>query len=123
MTGTTIAQSEPVLVAIDISKTRHEVLIAIPGKKRRRLTVLHQIDFVAQSRHPGWYPQGMITPKGAKTRYKTTNWAAYNAPLVQADRLLTPPIDENAARLDFMGLPLRDDQLLLLLKDARAQIR
>jgi hypothetical protein len=30
MTDTTIAQSEPVLVAIDISKARHEVLIAVP---------------------------------------------------------------------------------------------
>jgi hypothetical protein len=36
MTDTTIAQSEPVLVAIDISKARHEVLIAVSGKKRRR---------------------------------------------------------------------------------------
>ena len=30
------AQTEPVLVAIDISKARHEVLIASPDKKRRR---------------------------------------------------------------------------------------
>ena len=45
MTDTIIAQTKPVLVAIDISKTRHEVLIAIPGKKRRRrLTVLNQLD-------------------------------------------------------------------------------
>jgi hypothetical protein len=45
MTDTTIAKSEPVLVAIDISKARHEVLIAVPGKKRRRrLTVLNQLD-------------------------------------------------------------------------------
>ena len=45
MTDKNIAQSEPVLVAIDISKARHEVLIAIPGKKRRRrLTVLNQLD-------------------------------------------------------------------------------
>ncbi len=44
MTDTTIAQSEPVLVAIDISKARHEVLVAVPGKKRRRrLTVLNQL--------------------------------------------------------------------------------
>ena len=37
------------------------------------------------------------------------------------------PIDEDAARFysrfGFIGSPLRDDQLLLLLKDARAQIR
>jgi hypothetical protein len=33
MTDTNITQSEPVLVAIDISKARHEVLIAVPGKK------------------------------------------------------------------------------------------
>ena len=45
MTDTNIAQSEPVLVAIDISEARHEVLIAVPGKKRRRrLTVLNQLE-------------------------------------------------------------------------------
>lgn len=45
MTDRSIAQIEPVLVAIDISKTRHEVLISIPGKKRRRrLTVLNQLE-------------------------------------------------------------------------------
>jgi len=45
MTDMSIAQAEPVLVAIDISKARHEVLIAVPGKKRRRrLTVLNQLD-------------------------------------------------------------------------------
>ncbi len=32
MTDTTIAQADPVLVAIDIAKTRHEVLISVPGK-------------------------------------------------------------------------------------------
>ncbi len=33
------------MVAIDIAKARHEVLIAIPGKTRRRsLTVLNQLD-------------------------------------------------------------------------------
>ena len=45
MTDSTIAQTEPVLVAIDIAKARHEVLIAVPGRKRRRrLTVLNQLD-------------------------------------------------------------------------------
>lgn len=45
MTDTTIAQAEPVLVAIDIAKARHEVLISVTGKKRRRrLTVLNQLD-------------------------------------------------------------------------------
>ncbi|MEY8099694.1 IS110 family transposase [Falsihalocynthiibacter sp. S25ZX9] len=45
MTDAIIPQTEPVLVAIDISKARHEVLIAIPNKKRRRrLTVLNQLD-------------------------------------------------------------------------------
>ncbi|EFO34012.1 insertion sequence transposase protein [Roseibium sp. TrichSKD4] len=45
MTDATVAQTEPVLVAIDIAKARHEVLIVIPGKKRRRrLTVLNQLD-------------------------------------------------------------------------------
>jgi hypothetical protein len=43
MTEISIAQDAPVLVAIDISKARHEVLIAIPDKKRRRrLTVLNE---------------------------------------------------------------------------------
>ena len=44
MTEIVIAQDAPVLVAIDIAKARHEVLIAIPGKKRRRrLTVLNAL--------------------------------------------------------------------------------
>ena len=44
MTDTNITQTKPVLVAIDISKARHEVQIAVPGKKRRRrLTVLNQL--------------------------------------------------------------------------------
>jgi transposase len=44
MTDTIIAQAEPILVAIDFAKARHEVLIAAPGKKRRRrLTVLNQL--------------------------------------------------------------------------------
>jgi hypothetical protein len=39
-----VAQDAPVLVAIDIAKARHEVLIAIPDKKRRRrLTVLNEL--------------------------------------------------------------------------------
>lgn len=45
MTDTIIAQTEPVLVAIDISKIRHEVLISIPRKRRRRrLSVLNRRD-------------------------------------------------------------------------------
>lgn len=45
MTDIIITQTAPVLVAIDISKARHEVLIAIPDKKRRRrLTVLNKLD-------------------------------------------------------------------------------
>ena len=49
MTVITIAQNTPVLVAIDIAKARHEVLIAVPGKKRRhRLTVLNELaDFTS----------------------------------------------------------------------------
>jgi hypothetical protein len=44
MTVITIAQNAPVLVAIDIAKARHDVLIAVPGKKRRRrLTVLNKL--------------------------------------------------------------------------------
>ena len=45
MTEAGIAQTEPVLVAVDIARARHEVLIAVPGKtRRRRLTVLNQLD-------------------------------------------------------------------------------
>lgn len=45
MTDASIPQTEPVLVAIDISKARHEALIAVPGKtRRRRVTVLNQLD-------------------------------------------------------------------------------
>ncbi|NOR31133.1 MAG: hypothetical protein GQ539_08550 [Sulfitobacter sp.] len=36
MTEIVITQDAPVLVAIDIAKTRHEVLIGILGNKRRR---------------------------------------------------------------------------------------
>ncbi|KGK79800.1 transposase [Thalassobacter stenotrophicus] len=44
MTKIIVAQDAPVLVAIDIAKARHEVLIAIPDKKRRRrLTVLNAL--------------------------------------------------------------------------------
>lgn len=44
MTVITIAQNTSVLVAIDIAKARHDVLIAVPGKKRRRrLTVLNRL--------------------------------------------------------------------------------
>ena len=44
MTDIIFAQTVPVLVAIDIAKARHEVLIAVPGKKRRRrLTVLNEL--------------------------------------------------------------------------------
>jgi len=42
MTDTGTAQAESVLAAIGISRARHEVLIAAPGKKcRRRSTVLN----------------------------------------------------------------------------------
>lgn len=44
MTEKTISQDAPVLVAIDIAKARHEVLIAVPDKvRRRRLTVLNSL--------------------------------------------------------------------------------
>jgi transposase len=43
MTVITIAQNTRVLMVIDIAKARHEVLIAVAGKKRRRcLTVLNK---------------------------------------------------------------------------------
>jgi len=45
MTDLDIKQTKPVLVAIDISKARHEVLVVVPGKKRwRRLTILNQLE-------------------------------------------------------------------------------
>ena len=45
MTKNDITPSEPVLAAIDISKHRHEVLIEVPGKKRRRkVTVLNTLE-------------------------------------------------------------------------------
>ncbi|NVO29201.1 IS110 family transposase, partial [Donghicola sp. C2-DW-16] len=47
MTTINITHTNTVLAAIEIAKSRHEVLIAIPGKtRRRRLTVLNrQEDF------------------------------------------------------------------------------
>ncbi len=36
MTSKHDSPSHPVLVAIDISKDRHEVLIEVPGNRRRR---------------------------------------------------------------------------------------
>ncbi len=45
MTAANATPVSPVLVAIDISKHRHEVLIAVPGKKRRRrLTIRNALD-------------------------------------------------------------------------------
>ena len=45
MTETSITQNAPILMAIDIAKARHEVLIAIPAKKRRRrVTILNLLD-------------------------------------------------------------------------------
>lgn len=45
MTVTKTTHVLPLLVAIDISKHRHEVLIAVPGKKRRRrLTVRNTLE-------------------------------------------------------------------------------
>lgn len=45
MANTTISQTGSVLVAIDISMTRHEVLIDLSDKKRRRrLTILNQLE-------------------------------------------------------------------------------
>lgn len=44
MTEITSAQDASVLVAIDIAKARHKVLIAVPDMKRRhRLTVLNEL--------------------------------------------------------------------------------
>lgn len=40
MTETIIARDAPVLVAVDIAKARHEVLIAVPNKKRRRRLII-----------------------------------------------------------------------------------
>lgn len=45
MTERNITASTPLLVAIDISKGRHEVLIEVPDKKRRRrVNVLNTLD-------------------------------------------------------------------------------
>ncbi len=45
MTESILTTNEAILVAIDISKSRHEVLIDIPGaKRRRRLTIMNQRD-------------------------------------------------------------------------------
>jgi transposase len=42
MTKTHATSSEPVLVGIDVAKSRHEVLIEVPGsKRRRRVTMLN----------------------------------------------------------------------------------
>jgi hypothetical protein len=42
---TTHSIASTVLVAIDISKHRHEVLISVPGKKRRRkLTITNTLE-------------------------------------------------------------------------------
>jgi hypothetical protein len=45
MTECNITASTPVLVAIDISQGRHEVLIEVPDKKRHlRVSVLNTLD-------------------------------------------------------------------------------
>ncbi len=44
MTECNITASIGVLVAIDISKGRHEVLIEVPDNKRRRVSVLNTLD-------------------------------------------------------------------------------
>lgn len=44
MTAPDVSSSAPVLAAIDISKDRHEVLIQTPDKKRRRISVLNNLD-------------------------------------------------------------------------------
>lgn len=45
MTTTEVTSIEPVLAAIDISKNRHEVLIAVPDqKRRRRVAVLNTLE-------------------------------------------------------------------------------
>jgi hypothetical protein len=50
------------LVAIDISKHRHEVLIGVPGKKRRRrMTILNTLDDFQSSRHRSCHVKGRST--------------------------------------------------------------
>lgn len=45
MTATNCTAASPLLVAIVISKHRHEVLVGIPGKKRRRrLTIRNTLE-------------------------------------------------------------------------------
>ena len=65
MTTIGIAQTKTVLAAIDIAKSRHEVLLAIPGKtRRRRLTVLNrQEDFdrlIQVLNRPGFTGEGLV---------------------------------------------------------------
>ncbi len=68
MTNASIAQAEPVLVAIDIAKARHEVLISVPGRKRRRrLTVLNQLDDFNR-----WCPAEPCTKSNLQRRHTHT---------------------------------------------------
>ena len=61
MTKIIVAQDAPVLVAIDTAKGRHEVLIAIPDKKRRRrLTVLNELADFNTTIFRGDYPKTRI---------------------------------------------------------------
>jgi len=59
------------LVAIDISKHRHEVLIGIPGKtRRRRLTVMNTLEdferYIAKDRHNAHLRRKAYTAIAAK---------------------------------------------------------
>ncbi len=51
MTDNKITPDAPVLVAIDISKHSHEILIEVPGRKRRRrLTIQNAPQLSASQR-------------------------------------------------------------------------
>ena len=101
MTDTSIAQTEPVLVAIDISKARHEVLIAVPGKtRRRRLTVLNQLDdfnrliaSLAEYGRPEGSPVAEISPA---TYF---NWKKKYAGLLATEMKRLKQLDDENARL------------------------
>lgn len=60
MTAPKTAPVPPLLVAIDISKYRHEVLIGVPGKASRRAGVRGFAD--ADLRFPGQPPRGSACP-------------------------------------------------------------
>ena len=50
---------EAVLVAIDVSKNRNDVLIEVPGRRRRRRLVIEAFALFV----PGWQLQALLAPE------------------------------------------------------------